>query len=180
MNSPRGSVVVTPGSIAVSTGSIAVTPGSVVVTTGSVVVTPGSIVDTTGSVVVTPGATVELSPTSYLDVRAVRHNLLRGGNLALGMSSLRLNGGGMNSEDGSGVVLIDVDDEWNGSGDDGSAGAAKHLARRSSAEGGDSEISGDGGGGGKARSSQLLSEGKRLIGIGASGRIAILAVCRVG
>ncbi|GKG18100.1 hypothetical protein Tco_0372398, partial [Tanacetum coccineum] len=58
--------------------------------------------------------------------------------------------------------------------DDGSAGAAKHLARRSSAEGGDSEMSGDGSGGGKARSlSTSSSDGK---GIGASGRIDILAV----
>ncbi|GJZ32855.1 hypothetical protein Tco_0578291 [Tanacetum coccineum] len=55
------------------------------------------------------GAAVELSsPTSYLDVRAVRHNLLRGGNSASGVSSLRSTGGGMNSEAGSG-----------GSGDDG-------------------------------------------------------------
>ncbi|GKE52087.1 hypothetical protein Tco_1487243 [Tanacetum coccineum] len=51
---------------------------------------------------------VELSPTSYLDVGAFGHNLLRGGNSASGMSSLRSTGGGMNSESGSG-----------GSGDDG-------------------------------------------------------------
>ncbi|GKF82377.1 hypothetical protein Tco_0244033, partial [Tanacetum coccineum] len=43
------------------------------------------------------GDAVELSPTSYLDVRAVRHNLLRGGNLASEVSSLWLTGG-MNSE----------------------------------------------------------------------------------
>ncbi|GKF67773.1 hypothetical protein Tco_0197452 [Tanacetum coccineum] len=54
------------------------------------------------------GAAVKLSPTSYLDVRAVRHNLLRGGNSTSGVSSLRSTGGGMNSEAGSG-----------GSGDDG-------------------------------------------------------------
>ncbi|GKF89730.1 hypothetical protein Tco_0263693, partial [Tanacetum coccineum] len=48
------------------------------------------------------GAAVELSPTSYLDVRIVRHNLLQGGNSALGMSSLRSTSGGMNSEAGSG------------------------------------------------------------------------------
>ncbi|GKF25349.1 hypothetical protein Tco_0081243, partial [Tanacetum coccineum] len=48
------------------------------------------------------------SPTSYLDVGAVRHNLLRGGNSASRMSSLQSTGGGMNSEAGSG-----------GSGDDG-------------------------------------------------------------
>ncbi|GKD71437.1 hypothetical protein Tco_1325527 [Tanacetum coccineum] len=54
------------------------------------------------------GAAVELSPTSYLDVRAVRHNLLRGGNSASKASSLRLTGSDMNSKTGSG-----------GSGDDG-------------------------------------------------------------
>ncbi|GKD38257.1 hypothetical protein Tco_1258464 [Tanacetum coccineum] len=47
-------------------------------------------------------------PTSYLNVGAVRHNLLRGGNSALGMSSLWSTGGGMDSGAGSG-----------GSGDDG-------------------------------------------------------------
>ncbi|GJT12535.1 hypothetical protein Tco_0859577, partial [Tanacetum coccineum] len=47
-------------------------------------------------------AAVELSPTSYPDVRAVRHNLLRGGNSTLGMSSLRSTSGGMNSDAGSG------------------------------------------------------------------------------
>ncbi|GKG39766.1 hypothetical protein Tco_0463911, partial [Tanacetum coccineum] len=48
------------------------------------------------------GAAVELSLTSYLDVGAVRRNLLRGGNLASGMSSLWSIGGGMNSKAGSG------------------------------------------------------------------------------
>nr|GEW06856.1 hypothetical protein [Tanacetum cinerariifolium] len=43
-------------------------------------------------------AAVELSPTSYLDVRAVRHSLLRGCNLASGMSSLRSTSGGMNND----------------------------------------------------------------------------------
>ncbi|GJW81011.1 hypothetical protein Tco_0144986 [Tanacetum coccineum] len=45
---------------------------------------------------------VKLSPTSYLDVGAVEQNLLRGGNSASGMSSLRSTGGGMNSKAGSG------------------------------------------------------------------------------
>ncbi|GKA12615.1 hypothetical protein Tco_0692161 [Tanacetum coccineum] len=52
----------------------------------------------------------------------------------------------------------------NGSGDDGSTGAAKHLARRSSIEGGDSDMSG---GGGKARSlSTSSSDGKGIEGHG--------------
>ncbi|GJZ17081.1 hypothetical protein Tco_0553204 [Tanacetum coccineum] len=54
------------------------------------------------------GAAVELSPTLYLDVGVVKHNLLRGGNSASGISSLRSTGGGMDSETGGG-----------GSGDDG-------------------------------------------------------------
>ncbi|GKC47585.1 hypothetical protein Tco_1065307, partial [Tanacetum coccineum] len=40
--------------------------------------------------------------TSYLDVGVVGHNLLRGGNSASGMSSLRSIGGGMDNEAGSG------------------------------------------------------------------------------
>ncbi|GJZ94136.1 hypothetical protein Tco_0666339 [Tanacetum coccineum] len=63
---------------------------------------------TPSRVVVGLRAAVELSSTSYLDVGAVGHNLLRGGNSASGMSSLRSTSGGMNSEAGSG-----------GSGDDG-------------------------------------------------------------
>ncbi|GKB81458.1 hypothetical protein Tco_0948353 [Tanacetum coccineum] len=59
--------------------------------------------------VVSLGAAVELSPTSYLNVRAVRHNLLRGGNSALEVSSLRSTGG-MNSEASNG-----------GSGDNGNS-----------------------------------------------------------
>ncbi|GJR01008.1 hypothetical protein Tco_0523992 [Tanacetum coccineum] len=92
-------------------------------------------------------------PTSYLDVRAVRHNLLQGGNLASKVSSLRSTGGGMNSEAGSG-----------GSGDDGNGndvgkcgvnvvddggggivmmevqGADKHPSKAFSAKGGESEM----------------------------------------
>nr|GEX23471.1 retrovirus-related Pol polyprotein from transposon TNT 1-94 [Tanacetum cinerariifolium] len=107
-------------------------------------------------------ALVELSPTSYLDVRAVRHNLLQGGNSPSGMSSLRSTGGGMNSDAGSGGDCngddVDTcggkysDDGRGGNDGDGCAGVVKHLARRSSTEGGDNEMSGDGGGVGKARS----------------------------
>ncbi|GJU88187.1 hypothetical protein Tco_1300610 [Tanacetum coccineum] len=61
---------------------------------------------------------------------------------ALGTSSLRSTGG-MNNESGSGGS---GDDGRGGSGGDGSVGAAKHLARRSSAEGGDNGMSGEGGG----------------------------------
>ncbi|GKC83856.1 hypothetical protein Tco_1139573, partial [Tanacetum coccineum] len=43
-------------------------------------------------------------------------------------------------------------------------GAAKHLARRSSAEGGDSDMSGDGGGGGKVRSLSTSSSDGKCIG----------------
>ncbi|GJY16376.1 hypothetical protein Tco_0386798 [Tanacetum coccineum] len=68
------------------------------------------------------GAAIELSPTSFLDVGVVRHNLLRGGNSASGVSSLRSTGGGTDSEAGSG-----------GSGDDGN-------------DGDDQGHSGDGGG----------------------------------
>nr|GEZ29416.1 retrovirus-related Pol polyprotein from transposon TNT 1-94 [Tanacetum cinerariifolium] len=100
-------------------------------------------------------AVVKLSPTSNLDMRAVRHNLLRGGNSASGMSSLRSPNGGMNSDVGSGGSGGD----GNGNGNDvgtgggkysddgrgGSGGVATHLARRSSAKDSDSKMSGDGG-----------------------------------
>ncbi|GKE09925.1 hypothetical protein Tco_1413476 [Tanacetum coccineum] len=48
------------------------------------------------------GAAVELSPTSFLDVGVVRHNLLRGGNSASGVSSPWSTSGGMDGEAGSG------------------------------------------------------------------------------
>ncbi|GKB36745.1 hypothetical protein Tco_0881687 [Tanacetum coccineum] len=99
------------------------------------------------------------------------------------MSSLRSTSG-MNSDAGSGGSSGDgsgndvgtgggkySNDGRGGSGgggkysNDGSACAAKHLARRSSEEGGDSEMSGDDGGVGKARSlSTSAFDGK---GIGA-------------
>ncbi|GKF80222.1 hypothetical protein Tco_0238824, partial [Tanacetum coccineum] len=94
----------------------------------------------------------------------------------------RLTGGAMNSDGGSGGSggagnSNDVgtsggkysDDGRAGSGGEGylpmetlkPRGAAKYLARRSSTEGGDSEMSGDGGGVGKARSlSTSASDGK--------------------
>nr|GFA32931.1 hypothetical protein [Tanacetum cinerariifolium] len=66
------------------------------------------------------------------------------------MSSLWLIVGGMNSDVGSGGSGSDGNgyDVGTGGGkyiNDGIVGAAKHLARRSSVEGGDSEMSGDGG-----------------------------------
>nr|GEY47145.1 putative ribonuclease H-like domain-containing protein [Tanacetum cinerariifolium] len=144
-------------------------------------------------------AAVKLSPTSYLYVRAVRHNLLRGGNSALRMSSLWSTGGSMNSDVGSGgdgngndvgagggsskvsrcthMVRATIWVGTLGSGDHGSAGAAKHLARRSFTEGGSSEISGDGGSVGKASSlSTSTSDGK---GMGFWGQINILALTGV-
>ncbi|GKD51016.1 hypothetical protein Tco_1279992 [Tanacetum coccineum] len=82
-------------------------------------------------------------------------------------------GGGKYSDDGRGG---NGGDGCSGCDDDGSAGAAKHLARRFSIEGGDSELSGDGGGGGKARSLSTFSSDEKCIGT--SGRIDILAVVR--
>nr|GEX41272.1 hypothetical protein [Tanacetum cinerariifolium] len=85
-------------------------------------------------------AAIELSPTSYLDVGADRHNLLQGGNLASVKSSLRSTGGGMNSDASSGGSGgngngNDVgtsggkysDDGRGGNGCDGCAGVAKHY-----------------------------------------------------
>ncbi|GKB33200.1 hypothetical protein Tco_0872601, partial [Tanacetum coccineum] len=45
---------------------------------------------------------VELSPTSYLEPRVDKHNLLRGGCSDSGISSLRSTGGGMYRDAGSG------------------------------------------------------------------------------
>ncbi|GJR06844.1 hypothetical protein Tco_0529828 [Tanacetum coccineum] len=85
---------------------------------------------------------VELSPISYLEHIVDKCNLLRGGCSDSGISSLRSTGDGMDRDGGSG---------GNEGGDDGGkggecAGRAVHLARRSPAEGGDSEIGGDGDG----------------------------------
>ncbi|GJR94277.1 hypothetical protein Tco_0045845 [Tanacetum coccineum] len=71
------------------------------------------------------GTAVKLSPTSYLDVGVVRHNLLRGGNSASGVSSLRSTSGGMNSEVGSG-----------GSGDDGNGNDVGTCGGKCSDDGG--------------------------------------------
>ncbi|GKA91323.1 hypothetical protein Tco_0813193 [Tanacetum coccineum] len=105
---------------------------------------------------------VELSPILYLERRVDKHNLLRGGCSDSGISSLRSAGSGMYRDGGSG-----------GSGDDGSnsdgigggdecAGGAMHIARRSPAEGGDSEIGGDGDGVVMARSLSTSASGSRL------------------
>ncbi|GJY39659.1 hypothetical protein Tco_0426023 [Tanacetum coccineum] len=87
---------------------------------------------------------VELSPTSYLEPRVDKYNLLRGGYSNSGISSLRSTNGGMDVV----VVVVKV---MVGRSDDGGKGGecacgAVHLARHSPAEGGDSEIGGDGDG----------------------------------
>nr|GEX83228.1 hypothetical protein [Tanacetum cinerariifolium] len=90
--------------------------------------------------------------------RVDKHNLLRGGISISGISSLRSTGGGMYRGGGSG----DDDDGNNGDGmggGNGHAARAVHLARRSLAEGGDSEISGDGDGVGMARSLSTSASG---------------------
>ncbi|GKE34885.1 hypothetical protein Tco_1454207 [Tanacetum coccineum] len=95
-------------------------------------------------------AVVELSPTSYLGVGAVRHNLLRCGNSALGMSSLWSTGSGINTEAGSGGSGDDGNgnDVDTGSGkcsDDGGGGSGGEGIRGGGDDQGDS---GDGGGDG--------------------------------
>nr|GFC83364.1 hypothetical protein [Tanacetum cinerariifolium] len=60
-----------------------------------------------------------------------------------------------------------------GSGGDGNAVGAMHLARRSPVEGGDSEVSGDGDGVGMARSILTSASGGRDMEV--CGRIVILA-----
>ncbi|GJS32430.1 hypothetical protein Tco_0530812 [Tanacetum coccineum] len=84
-----------------------------------------------------PSLAIELSPTSYLEPRANKHEILRGGHLNSGISSLRSTGSGMYRDGGSG---------GSGGGGDECADGAMHLARRSLAEGSDNEIGGDGGG----------------------------------
>ncbi|GKG45162.1 hypothetical protein Tco_0495240, partial [Tanacetum coccineum] len=59
---------------------------------------------------------VELSPTSYLEPRVVKYNLLRGGCLDSGISSLRLTGGDMYRDGSSG-----------GSGGDGNAAVTASM-----------------------------------------------------
>ncbi|GJX83894.1 hypothetical protein Tco_0333375 [Tanacetum coccineum] len=62
------------------------------------------------------GLAVELSPTSYLEPNVDKYNLLRGGCLDSGISSLRSTGGGMYREGGSG-----------GSGGDGNAAVTASI-----------------------------------------------------
>nr|GFB63769.1 hypothetical protein [Tanacetum cinerariifolium] len=103
---------------------------------------------------------VELSPTSYLEPRVDKHNLLRGGCSDSGISYLRSTGGG-GYKDG-------------GSGGDGNAAGAVHLARRSPAEGGDSEVSGNSDGVCMARSLSTSASSGRDMEV--CGRIVILAL----
>ncbi|GKG28001.1 hypothetical protein Tco_0406328 [Tanacetum coccineum] len=92
---------------------------------------------------------------------------MRGGCSDSGISSLRSIGGGMDGDGGSG-----------GGGDDGGkggecAGGAVYLARRSTAEGGDSEIGDDGDGVVMVRSLSTSAYGGRDMEVW--GRTVILA-----
>ncbi|GKB72979.1 hypothetical protein Tco_0934391 [Tanacetum coccineum] len=111
------------------------------------------------------GLAVELSPTSYLEPKANKHDLLQGGCSDSRISSLRSTGGGMYRDGGSGGRGGD-DDGSNGDGIGGGdecADGAVHLARRSLTEGGDSEVSGDGGRVGMARSLSISASGGKDI-----------------
>ncbi|GJY06119.1 hypothetical protein Tco_0373173 [Tanacetum coccineum] len=106
------------------------------------------------------------TPTSHTPPptphRANKHDLLRGGRSDSGSSSLWSTGVGMYRDGGSGGSGGDGNAAVNASirpgGGDGTGGGDEcadgvvHLARRSPAEGGDSEVSGDGDGVGMARS----------------------------
>ncbi|GJY13709.1 hypothetical protein Tco_0383018 [Tanacetum coccineum] len=99
----------------------------------------------------------------FKHARVNKHDLLRGGRSDSGISSLRSIGGGMYRDGGSGGHGGD-DDGSNGDGTGGGdecVDGAMHLARRSPAEGGDSEIGGDGGGVGMARSLSTSTSGGR-------------------
>ncbi|GJX44807.1 hypothetical protein Tco_0261483 [Tanacetum coccineum] len=88
---------------------------------------------------------------------------MRGGRSDSGILSLRSIGGGMYRDGGRGGSGGD-DDGNNGDGIGGvdeCADGAVHLARRSPAEGGDSQIGGDGGGVGMARSLSTSASGGR-------------------
>nr|GEV67218.1 putative ribonuclease H-like domain-containing protein [Tanacetum cinerariifolium] len=91
------------------------------------------------------GLAVELSLTSYLEPRVDKYNLLRGSISVSGISSLRSTGGGMC--------------RGGGSGGDGYAAGAVHLARRSPKDGGDCEESGNGDKVGMARSLSTSASG---------------------
>ncbi|GKF04165.1 hypothetical protein Tco_0034833 [Tanacetum coccineum] len=126
------------------------------------------------------GLAVELSLISYLEPRVDKHNLLRGGYSDLGISSLRSTGGGSGG-DGNAAVTTSIRARvkailsvwiWVGHSDDGSngdgtgggdecVGGAMHLVRRSPAEGGDSEIGGDGDGVVMARNLLTSASGGR-------------------
>ncbi|GKB72701.1 hypothetical protein Tco_0934113, partial [Tanacetum coccineum] len=109
------------------------------------------------------GLAVELSPISYLEPRVDKHNLLRGGCSDSGISSLRSTGGGMYRDGGSGGSRGDgggSNGDGTGGGDE-CAGGVVHLARRSTAEGGYSEIGGDGDGVVIARSLSTSASGGR-------------------
>ncbi|GJW01596.1 hypothetical protein Tco_1556847 [Tanacetum coccineum] len=99
------------------------------------------------------GEAVKLSPTSYLDVGVVRHNLLRGGNSASGMSSLRSTGGGMNNEAGSGGSGDDSNDNdagtGSGNGDDGRGSSDGDGNGNDTGTGGGNGGDGRGGSGGE-------------------------------
>ncbi|GJT15963.1 hypothetical protein Tco_0874669 [Tanacetum coccineum] len=72
---------------------------------------------------------IEPLPTLYLDVGAVGHNFLQGGNSASGMSSLQSTGDGMNSEASSG-----------GSGDDGDGNDVSTSGGKCSDDGGGGSV----------------------------------------
>ncbi|GJX58427.1 hypothetical protein Tco_0289817 [Tanacetum coccineum] len=112
---------------------------------------------------------IELSPTSYREPKVDKHNLLQGGCSDSRISSLRSIGGGMYRDCGSGGSEGDDD----GSNGDECAGGAVHLARRSPAEGGDSEIGGDGDGVVMARSLSTSASGGRDMEV--YGQTVILA-----
>nr|GEV44626.1 hypothetical protein [Tanacetum cinerariifolium] len=82
---------------------------------------------------------------------------------------------GANKEDDANELYRDmnINLEDGGSGGDGNVAGAVHLARRSPAEGGDSEVSGDGDGVGMARSLTTFVSGGRDMEV--CGRIVILA-----
>ncbi|GKF52703.1 hypothetical protein Tco_0159613, partial [Tanacetum coccineum] len=98
-----------------------------------------------------------------------KYNLLWGGCSDSGMSSLRSTGGSMYRDGGSGGSQGDDD---GGKGSECVCGAV-HLTRRSLAEGGDSEIGGDGDGVVMVRSLSTSASGGRDMEVW--GRSVILA-----
>ncbi|GKF81840.1 hypothetical protein Tco_0240442, partial [Tanacetum coccineum] len=100
----------------------------------------------------------------YLEPKVDKYNLLLGGCSNSGISSLWSTGGGMYRDGGSGGSGGDDDgssgDECAGDGDQCSCGAML-LTRHSPAEGGDSEMGGDGDGIVMARSLLTSASGGR-------------------